>query len=339
MRSYRFLTSAAAAMLSAGILLSLSSCVPDTGDTPATSPTPVLFALDDATTAIHSGNLLYGSFLTSDGKYIYFRSKDGKSLVRSNYDGSEPITLTSRVPFCINTANNQVFFIEGTESGPIYKIDNDGKGETMITDDVASSVIVTKSVLYYIRSADSQVYRLLHDGSQKTVVFPGKAARIMFIGNTLYIQPAAPDTGIYGISEAMLLAASPENPLVIKDLQVDKVGIYPTSLNIDGGLLYFTDEIFSRIFYMNSKNRLKEFYKNAVGRPFIINSGFLYYTDIDDSNRLYRMRLSNPADVRMVVNDGVDQFVILGNSIYYKRIDGNDIFRTSVGGGQSQKVT
>ncbi|MHB8964293.1 MAG: DUF5050 domain-containing protein [Saccharofermentanales bacterium] len=341
MHLYRTFRSAVAVMSAAAIILSFTSCTPATDNVPdAThSPTPVLYGPDEVLTATHSGNLLYNSFLASDGRYIFFRSIDGKALVRSNHDGSEPLVLTSKVPSCINAVNGQLFFIEGAESGPIYKIDIDGKGETMISDDIARSVIALQNELYYISVADDKVYRIQHDGSKRTVIFPGRASRIMLEGTTLYVQPAAPDITIYGIPDLLRTDASPEIPLAIEDMHADDIGFYASSVNINDGLLYFSDDLYSQIFYQNSKGKTKMLLKASVNQPFIINAGYLYFVKISDNSRIYRLSLSNPSDVQMVVNDSVGRFVIIGNSIYYNRPNGYDLYRASVGGGQSQKIT
>lgn len=328
-----------AIILSATMMIMLASCTADTADTPDTTPTSVLFDPDDDNTAIHSGNLLYDSFLTSDGRYIFFQSEESKSLVRSNFDGSESLTLTAKTPSFLNSINNQVFFISGTDSGPIYKIDIDGKGETMISDDTAKSIIVLKSVLYYISALDEQVYRILHDGSKKTLIYPGKSSEIMYFGNTLYIQPAAPDEMVYSIAEPQLSAATPDHPIGFKDFHPEAIDFYPSSVNIERNTLYFSDELFSGVFYLNAKGQTKALRSITVNQPFIVSSRYLYFVNSIDKNRLYRLSLDNPGKTQMVVNDSISKFVIIGNSIYYKRTVGFDIYRTSVGGGQSQKIT
>lgn len=339
MQSHRIYRFPIAIIISATVIMMLSSCTADTGNIPDTTPTSVLFDSDDHNTATHSGNLLYDSFLVSDGRYIFFQSEESKSLVRSNFDGSDALTLTAKTPAFINYINNQVFFISGTDSGPIYKIDIDGKGETMISDDTAKSVIALKSVLYYISALDEQVYRILHDGSKKTLIYPGKASGIMFSGSTLYIQPAAPDKMIYSITEPQLSAAVPDHPIGFKDLHSEAIGFYPSSVNIERNTLYYSDELFSRIFYLSAKGQTKVLRSITINQPFIASSGYLYFVNFSDNNRLYRLPLDNPGKMQMVVNDSVNKFVIIGNSIYYKRTGGFDIYRTSVGGGQSQKIT
>ncbi|MHB1453615.1 MAG: DUF5050 domain-containing protein [Saccharofermentanales bacterium] len=339
MQSYRMIRFLTAVIFSAAIMAVLGSCTPDTGNVPDTTPTSVLFDPAATDTAIPSGNMLYGSFLASDGKYIFFQSKEGKSLVRSNFDGSELMTLTARTPSFINCVNSQLFFIAGTDSGPIYKIDIDGKGETMISDEIARSIIASESDLYYISALDDQVYRMLHDGSRKTLIFPAKASGIMFSETTLYIQPVAPDRKIYRIPLAQLAAAAPDHPIVLKDIQSESISFYPSSVNVENDVLWFSDELFTRTFFLNVKGQTKSLNNDKVNQPFIISSGFLYFVKTSDNNRLYRFDLDNSDNAQMVVNDVVDKFVIIGNSIYYKRTTGSDVYRTSIGGGQSQKIT
>ena len=328
-----------ATVLSTMIMLAGTACS-NGSITPAdVPPTPVLFLQEDARVAPLAGNMGYASFLTSDGESVYYVSKDGQSLVRSHFDGTDATILTSKVPSYLNRVGPQIFFIAGAESGPVYKIDTDGKGETMISDIPAKSLLVLDEKAFFIDVQDRLVYRILHDGSKKTVVFPAPASSIAYCKDTLYIQPEAPSTGIYSIPESMLASIGPGDSVDIEDLPYTDFGTRPTSLNIGDNLLYYSDSSFSAIFTRNEKGRVREIVDGNIQQPFIIEYDGLYFVDPSDSNRLYRLSLTEPDQRTLVVNDRVDRFVVIGNSIYYKRIGSFDIFRTSTGGGQSQKIT
>ncbi len=335
-RSIRFTAVSALAVLAFSLLV---SCHGSSDASPDASPTPVLFGPTDDLSSLLGGNLLYGSFLTSDGKSVFYQSKDGTCIVSSLFDGSGAATLTARVTSCIEYEGGQLFFIAGTGAGPIYKIDIDGQGETIVTDDPASSFLVLKSCLYYISAGDGQVYRILHDGSEKTLIFPGTAASILHSRETLAVLPASPEMKLYTITDDQLSFSSPDNPLQLEDFTSISTPVYPYSLNFSGDTLYYTDELFSRIYSAGTDGHSRLLFKREIGQPFIVSGGYLYYIDSKDSGRLYRTALESPSVTHLVVNDSVNDFVVVGNSIYYKRISGFDIFRTQVDGGQSRKIT
>jgi hypothetical protein len=81
------------------------------------------------------------------------------------------------------------------------------------------------------------------------------------------------------------------------------------------------------------------FLKKSVSSPFIVSEEYLFYINTDDSSRIYRISLKDSSDNKMVVNDRVAEFVVCGNSIYYRRESNLEIFQAAIGGGLSRKIT
>jgi hypothetical protein len=137
----------------------------------------------------------------------------------------------------------------------------------------------------------------------------------------------------------MLETFVPTDIVDIEDLSYTEFSVRPSSLNLNEGSMVFLDSAFTAIFYQTEKGRVRELIAESIRQPFIIEHDGLYFVDPMDNGRLYRLSLIDPDGRTLVVNDRVDRFVIIGNSVYYIRTGSFDIYRTSTDGGQSQKIT
>lgn len=320
------------------LLILLSSCYKEEPILSDTTPTPVLFNATDNNLALNSGNLNYGPLVVSDGKNIYFHSKDDQSLMSSLYDGSEKKVISEKIPGCISIGNNKLFFISGGVTGPIYKVDADGGGETMITDDVARLLIATSTEVFYISTKDNLAYKIAHDGSNKTLIFPEEVSNLLLSDKKLFFITLKTPTKIHCLTkEALSTISSAE------DASSTKASCFSTKYEIlfadvRPDEVFFTDISQSGIFRMKKEEKPKLFLKKEIKSPFIINSDFLYYIDNNDSNRLYRINTYSDDSPKLVVNDIVCKFAIIGNSVYYSRPTGFTLYRVPVTGGESQKI-
>lgn len=319
-------------------LLFNSACAPAPTGNQSLSPTDPLYQkFDITTTSIHNGNMNYTNFLSTDGSMIYFQSDDGTALVKSKYDGSGLVKLSGRFPSFINIVDTTVFFIEGTTTGKIYKVKTDGTGESLVVDTNAKSLIATPAYLYFIDTKDGFVYRTLHDGSGKIVIFSQISSQLRLVENTLYVQVSAASTGLYTLSVKETGDAVPTITPVQKNLTKFNQEFH--SLNISGSEFYFIDSLNHSYITLSKNGNPKVFLNAAQTSPFILSDQYIYYINTEDESRLYRVPVSNSSKQEMIINDRVSQFVVCGNSIYYRRESNLEIYRTPIVGGQSVKIT
>jgi len=345
-------------------------------------------SFDIGKTTIQSGNLLYNGFLTTDGSFIYYQSDDNKSLVKSDYNGHNPIILSARFPSFINVLDNNVFYIEGASSGKVYKVDTDGKSESLVVDKNVKFLIVNSEFLFYIDTNDGFVYSVLHDGSKKRLLFNLVSSSIQLENEILYIQVDGLSNTIYKIpiekiknfvneisskiadldpsensqnessSDKSVISNGFESsvdseitfepfangispiPEVLSDpIKISKSDINLKNINIEDNKFFFVDSSNNSFIAVSENSRVKTFLKKSILSPFIVSQEYLYYINTHDESRLYRVATKNSSNDEMIVNDRVNQFVVCGNSIYYKRENNMEIYRTSVDGGISSKIT
>jgi len=374
-------------LLLCSLLASFSACSKgSSANVTITTANPLFDAVDIQSTSLQSGNLHFNTFLTSDGKKLFFQSVDGKSLVKSDYDGKNLVVLSNRFPAFINVIDNMVYFIEGSVSGKIFKVDVEGKGETMVIDANATSLIVTSDYLFFIDTKDGFAYYSLHDGSKKKLLLDKITSLIQLVDDNIYLQPEGESKGIYvfpiknldavsksastasGSSMAASSASSAASANAgaavseaSKTLSDSKAAATPTlspaprtdvnfvqlvssnigfkSMNIYDYHFYYIDITKGSYLYMNDSKKQSIVLKKSLDFSFIISGKYIYYINQDDESRLYRISIQDDSVNKTVINDRISQFVVCGNSIYYRREGKLDIFRTPVEGGISDKIT
>lgn len=288
-----------------------------------------------------SGNLLYNSFLTTDGSCIYFQSKNQNELVKSDYDGGNPKVLSTKSPLFINAINGVVFFLENESQGNIYKVDNDGKGESLVLDVSASALISTPKFLFYIDSSDGYIYRILHDGSKKTLILDKPSSQILLYEENLYAVVEDEISGFYMFSSTEIIKDDYDKDTILKNVSFNKVQTMFYGVNLSETKVFYTKIVNDKniIAMHNDKKRTKDISKKSVMMPFITSGKYLYFIDSDDNSRLFRMNTDDPSIIEMVADDSVFSFVVCGNSIYYRRENSYEIYRVSIAGGVSSQIT
>ncbi len=375
------------------MLFSLASCIKnETANLTPSVINPLFVSSNLAKTSLQSGNLYYDNFLSSDGTSLYFQSVNGKSLVKSDYNGENTVVLSNQFPSCINVIDNMIYYVEGAKSGKVYKMDINGQGGTLVIDKNVESLIVTTDYMFFINTQDGFAYCALHDGSEITLLLNKPTTKLQLVNDKLYFQVAGEADGIYWFSlrnlktissptpeqnlisdvdapsaaASMLSSEDPSSdggqpsyadsedgtssiptPEVTKVLprsdilfkQLTKTDIEWSSTNIKNDRFYFIDKSNNSWIMISEGDSAGVFLKKSVDLPFIVSDEYLFYIDEKDEFRIYRVSLSNSSDVKMVVNDRVAEFVVCGNSIYYRREGNLDIFRTPIYGGLSKKIT
>ncbi len=336
---YRILRSVLTVIILSVFLTLSSSCEKNTTDVSDLSPTPAVFENPDQNEALYSGNLLYGQTLASDGKYLFFISKDGSQLLKTPFGGGQINVLSEKAPSGISYMNKYLFFISGGSGGPIYKVDTDGNGETMITDRTASQIVASPMNIYFISANNGLLYSIEHDGSNLTLIYPEKVLRIMRYSENLYLIPAdAPDTVLIMNKARITSVISGDDPSG-SPLPAYDLGMLALSVNVTRDKVYFTDPEYNGIYTVAFGGKPQRISLLKLDSPFILDSSYIYFVDPQNERRLYRFHSDRPDTIELVVNDAVKGFAVIGNSIFYYRESGSSVYRVSVGGGISEKVS
>jgi len=328
------------------ILLLSSSCfnesdypsLPDNAD-------PLFNHTDLGSLSIFSGNMHFGSFLTSDSGYIFFHSKDNTGLIRSDYKGDNPIVISDKLPGFISTAGDMVFFTDGVTGGNIYKVNNEGEGQSIASSGNSKYVISQFDYIYYINIYNKYSYRTKHDGSNPTEIIKYSTDEIIIINGNIYIL-----VNDISLSENSLIfeidldyIRNMKEPVSYPfaggsdDIKVYEMNYMIKHINASEHYIFYSKN--GNIHKINKESQKISDTKIKSSFPFIVSEDYIYFINEKDNFRVYRANIDRLSDKKIIVNDMVSDFVVCGNSIYYRRSKSNDIYRTPAHGGISSKIT
>lgn len=229
-----------------------------------------------------SGNLNNrGLFCESDG-YIYFsNSYDQRKLYKMKADGSELECIADVPVEFINVYGDKVFFYQTPG---------------------ADNQVFGLGGLYGICSTDTKGKSGMNN-IDKTV-----CNSLLLYGPNLYYQR-------YEDGELYLYKADPKTKerILLSNRRVF------ASTPFNGKLMTYNEDIGYYLSLFNLDSGQFELYdQNVRAYNVIVEGSYIYYMDIDDSYRIYRMYIPTYETERLT-DDIVDRFNVYGDNIFYQK--------------------
>jgi len=251
-----------------------------------------------------SGNLNNrGLFCESDG-YIYFsNSYDQRKLYRMKSDGSDLECIADVPVEFINVYGNQVYFYQTPE---------------------ADNQVFGLGGLYGVCSTDIKGKSGMNS-IDKTIV-----NSLCMYGPTLYYQSYNKATGLKLVSADIKTEAK-------TDITTQRVLV---TTPVNGKFMTYNEDIGYYLSLFNpATGQFELFDQDARVYNVIVEGDYVYYMNIDDSYRIYRMRLSDYSKEKLT-DYKVDLFNVYGNSIFFQRsVDsGSGIMRINTDGSGEQLI-
>lgn len=99
------------------------------------------------------------SFNIKDGNIIYSTKEESSTasagkVYKADLDGSNSTLLTENMGYCLNTADNYVYYINSSDKNKIYKVSLDGKENTKVCDSSARTINVNDGWIYFCNESD-----------------------------------------------------------------------------------------------------------------------------------------------------------------------------------------
>lgn len=313
------------------------------------------------------GNLHYHQFLVTDGSQVFWTNAEGH-LCRSLANGLESAVLAEVVASNLCLTSDGLFYTAGQYQGPILwaprdqpEPDTAGESEadqTAETDQTAepnqaaepgtaspdvlySYLITSGDRLLAISEPDAQLVSVARDGSSPEIlVFQPVTEIIRDERGVCYLAGQQAANGIMRYDPATRALST-------------LLHVQASSLNSAGDYLYYCDPLQDQQLFAIKKDQAASagelVLAKAVEKPFVIQDGYLYLIDTDSQNCLLRLPLPsvssfgriNPLHIeraKTVVADAVESFVVIGESVYYRRAGGTRLYRTGVSGGPVTRI-
>lgn len=230
-----------------------------------------------------SGNLNnHGLFCEADG-YVYFsNSYDQRKLYRMNLDGTEVKCIADVPVEYINVYGNQVFFFQTPG---------------------ADNQVFGLGGLYGVCSTDTKGKSGMNNINKAIV------NSLILYGPNLYYQH-------YDQAEGLRVYRADPNTKEKVELS-DKRVFLTTPYN--GKFLTYNEE---NNFFLSAFNpatgQIELVDQEARVYNVIVEGNYVYYMNIDDSYKIYRMNLSN-YEKEKITDCTVDLFNVYGDDIFYQR--------------------
>ncbi|MCR1951095.1 DUF5050 domain-containing protein [Clostridium sp. DSM 100503] len=113
---------------------------------------------------------------------------------------------------------------------------------------------------------------------------------------------------------------------------------YPKGLVYQNEKLYYTDLNTQNIYSFDVKSNSKTLLSNTRVGEFIVNNNSIYYKNLDDSSKLYCLKLDKSANFKLT-DAPVDSFITYSNKILFiNTSDNNSLYSLDLSNNEVKKV-
>jgi len=258
--------------------------------------------------------------------WLYYVTSDKPALRRIRLDRTEDTLISEDVGEDFLILDGLIYYVSLKDGNKLYRMDLEGKRIQKLTDFAVSSLNTDKSKIYYINPKDQLIYAVNLDGSSSIVVSKHKAKSISYVSGNIYFTGVEDIPISYHIN---LSTKEEENTFKIYQVQPDPagtpivIGVGNTNLNLNSdaifaekaGVLYFSGTLYgieNGIYSINADGTNRKKIADVGGKFLNILGDYLYFMNIDDSGRIYRIltaggepqRITERSAANMILKDG-----------------------------------
>ena len=278
-----------------------------------------------------SGNINNNGIVAMDGNgFIYYsNSWDAEKLYKMGFDGIYNKKISEDKAQYINIARDYIYYSNYSKGGKLYKSELDGSKAQLLVDDKAAYVTLSGDDIYYSNHSDGgKLYRVKKDGSD-AVNGHGNPVIVDYknyneeVGEVAYIS--IDGDWIYYINHA-----DGHKPYVINKEGTYRGKLsddYATSLQVYGDSVYYCSGsgVISKVKKDGSEGVVAIGGKaSEINKGFYINvlDNWLYYSNSEDQNKLYKVRTDGSGEKVKISEDSVGYINIVAGYIYYNTAKG-----------------
>lgn len=192
----------------------------------------------------------------------------------------------------------------------------------------AGGYLATDGKWYYYRSNDSgTMYRMKSDGSGKAKLTEDPVKCISVYDGYVYYYADGASPGIYR------MRPDGSNPVKLHDGNAEEVRIIKDRI-------YYQDSIRNLHLCsmdLDGKNVVEENQMENMNGPTAIDGEYIYFSNRDDANKLYRANLDG-SDQTCLVDHLVEGFTIAGNLLYFNDNTTNNLSTYDLSTGEFKEL-
>lgn len=270
-------------------------------------------------------NIRQYGFVAKQGDWLYYKKFNAPTsiygkLYKINNNGSGDTKLSDDDPDYINVLGNFIYYREQT-SWNLFKIGTDGTGRTRLNTDRVNYITVVDDWIYYSNESDGgKIYKIRTDGSMRTKISEDRSHSLNIVGDLIYYR-------------------NPDDFFIYK-IHTDGTGWTQVSntrtsaVTVIGDWIYYS---FDTIYRMKTDGTNITKLSNDMVADYNIYDGWIYYIikQAGSGGMLYKTRLDGSE--RIFVFTLVVRINAFSDWIYYIPRE-NVIYRIKPDGTANQKL-
>lgn len=274
------------------------------------------------------------------GGITYYFMTSKKDPIPDDAIGNTSGNLNNRGLFC--EYDGYVYFSNAYDQRKLYRMKPDGSELKRIADVPVEFINVYDDTIYFYQTpgADNQIFGLgglygicwtdINGRAGMNVYDKSICNSLTMCGPKLYYQH-------YESSEGITLYEVDLNSGDKKKIS-DKEVFCSTPVN--GKLMTYNPELgYSLSLFNTDTDQYELFDQNTRAYNIIVDGNYIYFMDIDDSYKIYRMGINDYRKTK-VVDEKVDLFNVYGDYIYYQKSgpDSPGLMRSRIDGSSAELI-
>jgi hypothetical protein len=230
------------------------------------------------------GNIVNGNFAVIQGDWIYYFNYNELSINKIKTDGTSKTKLKDEYISSMAVKGDYIYYtVMDNRYGGLFRMKTDGSdlkqiGGAYSLNYYSNCVNIVENDLYYEAVGGYNIIKSTLDGSEASIIPVRPAPRYLYMyGRTMYYSDISNNDQLY-------MRASDEGPSV-------KLNDVPTFSPVPyGNYVYSLDKDWN-IQRTNVDNGETEKISNDWANSLNIHKGWLYYSNHNDGNKLYKINL------------------------------------------------
>lgn len=254
-------------------------------------------------------NIVNGGYVVKQGDWIYYcqydptatypMAPDDSAIYKMKSDGTSKSRLVTVNARSLNIEGEWLYYINSTDY-KIYAIKTDGSGKHLVSNiEVLNNMIIVGDWIY-VNPYSGGILKISFDGSQYTYLWADSREFVSLGGVIYYNRP--------GDNDSIWSEDSNSNNMKLNDEPSYNVNVYRDRV-------YYNDAQGNICSISTSGGDKKTIVSDKV-QSMIIDEGWIYYDNINDGDKLYKIRVDGTGRVK-VSDMSIGRFNIIGNQIFY----------------------
>jgi len=279
----------------------------------------------------HGGNITNAGMVAENDKYIFISSVSGKNIgiFRESKKDGKLLKICNDTALYLNIYDNNLYYVNLTENGKIYKIDDEGDDKEKIVDfENCEYFNISNEGVFFEYPEESKVYSpysldISFDNIKK--LNDNDIEGLIFNNGYLYYSNWNDGGKIYKMKPDGSENSSLNNN-------------YSNFINVDDNYIYYinTDDDY-KIYRMKTDGTENLLICEDSTNYLNCYNGYLYFSNETDENKIYKMKTDGTEKTK-ISDDMGNCISIVNDKLYYIKQDDGNLYSINFDGSDCKIV-